>query len=55
MVLLATYYNNGDTKADLKTIIKVLMKKDLEKVIYDPNQYKLALLLGQDLKLLTFR
>ena len=34
-VLLATYYNNGDTKADLKTIIKVLMKKDLEKYLLE--------------------
>lgn len=34
-LLLATYYNNGDSKEDLKTIIKVLMKKDLEKYLYE--------------------
>jgi len=34
-VLLATYYNNGDTKSELKDVIKVLMKKDLEKYLLE--------------------
>ena len=34
-LLLATYLNNGNQKAELKDVIKILMKKDLEKYILE--------------------
>ena len=37
--LLATYYNNGDLKTELKSIIKHLMKKDLEKYLFELKEF----------------
>ena len=34
-LLLATYLNNGNEKAELKSVIQTLMKKDLEKYLFE--------------------